>query len=165
MPEFKVGDKVIRTWLSRPDVPVGSVHTVSAVCRTLGITLEGLTAWYDPDYFELYVELKPFTKADLKDGYHVWYRAPVRDSDKPRIVIGRRFYVKEGADMKKCMDIDHLNDDLTDKDPVNRYDVVKVTYMGEVLFEREEPKPIVEVTLDDVAKKLGIDVKQLRIKE
>lgn len=115
-----------------------------------------------------------FSKSDLESGMHV----KVRKDDTWRIVLlgtyeGDILLNKEGDDYLYLKD---YNEDLTDQFD-SQYDIVQVvrpcpgdiltpgrwnSYRPDYLYNREDT---VEVSMEEIAEKFGVDVKRLRIKE
>ncbi len=90
---------------------------------------------------------KNFTKSDLKDGMVVTYR-----NGNERTIMGFRLYTKNENFEYICMTcLEHFKADLTvyNSSEKNDSDIMKVSYMGEVLWERKEYVSF------DVARKSG----------
>lgn len=180
--KYKVGDKVrIRKDLKKRQM-LGGMIVTSEMAELAGATLQvkginlgnvstyELDGYTQPFWTDEMLEPYTFTKADLMTGdvvetkhgkmYSVNLNTGTEDS-----LIGKR-----GFEVLK-----NYMDDLTNV--INRdYDIVKVsrpksTYQMvplnweemPVIWERE--KPIIELTLEEIAKLKGVDVDQIRIKE
>lgn len=135
--KFKVGDKVRRKdgeFFSNEE----KVVTVSHVL-TPPLLKEGFIVVFEETGTNLHedaLELAkiPFTKSDLKDGMVVTYR-----DKKARIVFDGKLYTTDvDSDSFLCQtDLEDFSDSLSCID-YEMNDIMKVEYMGEVLWEREE---------------------------
>ncbi|MBM68202.1 MAG: hypothetical protein CME43_01835 [Haliea sp.] len=154
MCKFKVGDKV-----KRKD---GELFSNGEQVLTIK------EVFYDANYDEWSVRFKEtgtyiteskldlvFTKSDLKDGMVVTYR----DRQK-RVLFEDKFYNMSAISAGSYLTF--FNDDLTNQSNKD-LDIIKVEYMGEVLWERkEEPKKVkleLEVTPEQaemIKKQLGV---------
>ena len=87
-------------------------------------------------------EKKQFTKADLKDGMKL-----TCSDGSERILLGKAILIAlVNGDLTEWNDLDNYLDDLCVTETaaaICRYncDIVKVMYMGELIWERPEPKP------------------------
>lgn len=122
----------------------------------------------EPPYQTPLTEIKrQFTKHDLKDGMRVEH-----GDGTETIVVGDDFLVLKSDYYEKRsrhVDLSDYNEDITvissySKKTRDAYDIMKVTDRdGTVLFEREEEPR--ELTIQEIADKFGVDVKNIRIKE
>jgi hypothetical protein len=92
---------------------------------------------------------KTFTKVDLKDGMVVTYREPGE-----RIFYKGKF-LHEG---RFGSEVTNFEDDLTHK-RFSEYDIVKVTFGGDVLWERKEDLPEETILKKQLLKKELDEVK------
>ena len=186
--KYKIGDKVkVRTDLivngvygSQSFMPemkpyAGKIYTISETYfGNNSYEFEEIDWYWTDEMIEGLVETS-FTKSDLKTGMVVEYRNGSR-----RIVF--RDYQGTGKDLligDRWASLNDYPEDLADDDDGDRdYDIVKVYNAKdfcatlrlldkkccdyEVVWERKEIK---EVTLEQIAEKFGVDVKNLRIKE
>ena len=83
-------------------------------------------------------EQKAFTKADLKDGMWVTYR-----DGRERLLLGERLFEKKvNGSLWISNKLENYLDGLsTTRDSLQPVDIVKVEYMGELIWERPAPKP------------------------
>lgn len=160
MCKFKVGDKVKRKdgELFSNDEQVLTVSNLLLAHDSASgfvVVFEETGTNMHEDALEL-AEI-PFTKSDLKDGMVVTYRDGQR---QPRVLFDGKLY--NMINMSNISDLKYFNDDLTDPF-YEDVDIIKVEYMGEVLWERkEEPKKVkleLEVTPEQakmIKKQLGV---------
>jgi len=82
-------------------------------------------------------EKKQFTKADLKDGMKL-----TCNYGHGKLLLGKLLLMARGnGDLIKCDNLDNYLDDLTSaKHRTPPVDIVKVEYMGEIIWERPAPK-------------------------
>lgn len=131
--KFKVGDKV-----KRKD---GKLFTNGEKV----VTVSDILCWYGHYWVEYAnkrnylhedeLELSVFTKSDLKDGMVVTYR-----EGEERVVYKNYLLDLSGVDsgdLNMGGMLDTYNSDITRPNYKN-LDIMKVTYMDEVLWEREE---------------------------
>lgn len=137
--EIKVGDTVERvedTISPYCELVVGNTYLVERISSPTGayLRLKGLDGSYCTGKFKVIPSKnKPFTKSDLKDGMVVTYRKGWK-----RVIFKGILYDLTSADLIPSSDIEYYNDVLQ-HDKHNDMDIVKVEYMNEVLWEREEP--------------------------
>lgn len=126
MIKFKVGDKV-KKFDGKAFSNGGFVTTVDKI-DGFNVRLKELGTW-------IYEEglVKTFTKSDLKDGMVVTYR-----NENERIVFKNTLYLPDEDDtLMSRITLAYYNNDLMLPD-YSSMDIMKVTYMDEVLWEREE---------------------------
>lgn len=83
------------------------------------------------------VEINQFSKNDLKNGMVVTYR----DGRKRLVVNGILFAENSYGEYDYASTLDYYTDNLLyTKEQSSKFDIVKVTYMEEVLYTREEPE-------------------------
>ncbi len=139
--KFKVGDKIKKTngttfSNGKYIATVDSIEYNRALGGRIDIYLKE-TGFYLPQE-ELYLA-PPFTKSDLKDGMVVTYRESYDSNNLKRVVFkGSLYSVSEGGmSMLHRVYLKYFSDTLEyGNDP--DMDIMKVEYMGEVLWEREE---------------------------
>lgn len=164
MCKFKVGDKVKRK------------NSNSFSNGEQVLTVEGF--YYDALYNEYAARFKEtgthlteskldlvFTKSDLKDGMVVSYRDSFCGTDDVKRIVfkGSLYRVSEDSlSMSHGVYLKYYSDTLEYDNDVDM-DIIKVEYMGEVLWERkEEPKKVkleLEVTPEQaemIKKQLGV---------
>ena len=99
------------------------------------------------------------TKDDLKDGMEFIDRGGLK-----KIIIGSRVFQYEGKHNLKSVRLDWVGSyhlDMTDiHGEFPEYDIMQVSYNGELLWTRPEPiEPTEEMTLKQVCEALGKDIK------
>lgn len=176
--EFKVGDRVrIKTWeqmekefgVKFGDIPCKCIFTenMQHLCgRTATISSIDeyrvkLTNWSDDndtrrwvistDMIEL-VDTSKFTKSDLQEGDIVTDRE------------GCKSLFHNGALRGRTLSIYGLTDDLKDKEGESDNDIVKVErpIKYETVFERKEEPKVREMTVEEISKELGYEVKVVK---
>lgn len=139
--KFKVGDKVEKI----NGTPFSNGEYIATVdCieynRVLGGRIDIYlkeTGFYVPQEELCFVD--PFTKSDLKDGMVVTYRDSYSSNNLKRVVFKGSLYrvSEDGMSMSHGVYLRYYSETLEyDNDP--DMDIMKVEYMGEVLWEREE---------------------------
>ena len=175
---FKVGDRVrIKSWeqmekefgRSCGKIPCMCIFSkeMSHLCgRTATISkingsIVDLTNWSDnnntmswiisTDMIEL-VDTSKFTKSDLQEGDIVTDRE------------GCRSLYYDGNFWGATLDVCDLTDDLKDKNDYSDNDIVKVErpIKMEIVFERKEESKIREMTVEEISKELGYEVKVVK---
>ena len=160
--KFKVGDKVRRKdgGLFSNDESVSTISEVKYYDGedVRGVHLKETATWLYEDALEL--AEKPFTKSDLKDGMVVTYR-----NKTARIVFDDKLYTTDvdSDNFLVQVTLDDFYDDLSCID-YELNDIMKVTYMGEVLWERKEKPKTVKLELDVTPEQAEAIKKQLGIK-
>lgn len=128
--KFKEGDKVKR--INGETFSNGEfVVTVEGMgIKSKEVWLKETQSWLHENDLCL---ANSFTKSDLKDGMVVTYRDKTE-----RIVFDRKLYSTAGENYNflRQLSLDYFYDDLSCDH--RSYDIMKVTYMDEVLWEREE---------------------------
>lgn len=133
--KFKVGDKVKRKdgdFFSNEEKVVTVSHILLAHNLVGGFVVvfaETGTNMHE-DALEL-VETS-FTKADLKDGMVVTYR-----DGEERVVFAGNLFKKDFDFLRVASPLKWYSEELA-TDSFRSLDIMKVTYMDEVLWEREE---------------------------
>lgn len=129
--KFKEGDKVKK--INGEAFSNGEfIVTVEGLDKYGKVWLKETQSWLDKDVLCL---VQPFTKSDLKDGMVVTYR-----NGWERVIFDNGFLYAEGCLSSfhfTKITLDSFNEDLTYYGQ-NTMDIMKVTYMDEVLWEREE---------------------------
>lgn len=177
--EFKVGDRVrIKSWEQMEKefgkVPCGSIDcmphfiedmkylcgktaTIDEIC---GCDIE-LKAWsgdsgkihwsFSTDMIEL-VDTSNFTKSDLQNG------DIVTDREGDKSVYFNEFLYGNAADLY------FLTNDLKHKHGIDNYDIVKVErpIKSETVFERKDEPKVREMTVEEISKELGYEVKVVK---
>lgn len=134
--KFKVGDKVKKingTAFSNGEFVV----TVEGMEEDYGrVWLKETQSWLDKDTLCL---ANPFTKSDLKDGMVVTYRDSYSSNNLKRVVFKGSLYrvSEDGMSMSHRVYLKYYSDTL-EYDNEGDMDIMKVTYMDEILWEREE---------------------------
>ena len=176
--EFKVGDRVrIKTWEQMEKEFGVEFSWIACKCRfnsemrhLCGRTATisdindykvKLTDWSDDtgglywtistDMIEL-VDTSKFTKSDLQEGDIV--------TDRERC----KSLFHNGALRGRTLSIYGLTDDLKDKEGKSDNDIVKVErpIKMEIVFERKEESKIREMTVEEISKELGYEVKVVK---
>ena len=131
-------------------VNMGGIHTNVYWKGELGINDRDITDWY---------LRKTFTKEDIEDGMKVVYR----DGIKRYVLKDMLIMLSEGCSdrLYAKANLAEFNNDLTHLCKRNM-DIMEVyNQTGELVWKRKET---VELTLVEIAEKMGIPVEQLRIK-
>lgn len=134
--KFKEGDRVKK--VNGRDFSNGEfVVTVEGMEEDYGgVWLKETQSWLDKDSLCL---VQPFTKSDLKDGMVVTYRDSYSSNNLKRVVFKGSLYriLDDGMSMQHGVYLKYYSDTL-EYDNDGDMDIMKVTYMGEILWEREE---------------------------
>ena len=144
--EIKVGDTVERvsevSSLLR-GVEVGNTYKVVSMHKVVVmggnlkketlLEFDGVVGRYYANRFKV-IKKQTFTKSDLKDGMVVTYR----DGAERLLFQDTLFDLRNNYALHRGSVLSGFNDDLSYKNEPSM-DIVKVTYMDEVLWEREEP--------------------------
>lgn len=118
--------------------------------------------YYDlePQYFEL---VQPFSKEDLKDGDIV----TLRNGDR-LVLVNKIFKDTTNENNNYLGNLDDLNEDLTYEwlEKNEDYDIIKVERpIGYItVYERREKQEVKEMTVEEISKKLGYEVKIVKEK-
>ena len=155
--EFKVGDRV-RFSKAMDGESHGPVVEFDNIIRKIieikdgDIRLEGLPEnWFCEIELEL-VDTSKFTKSDLQEG----------DIATDREGYKSRFY--NNSLWGNTLGIHVLTDDLKAKDGDTKNDIVKVERPTkyETVFERKEEPEVREMTVEEISKELGYEVKVVK---
>lgn len=156
--EFKVGDRVrfskkMDRECHTPRVEFdNSIRKITEIALSYMIQLEGLPEnWFKDFELEL-VDVSKFTISDLQDGDIVIDRE------------GCRSLYYDGNFWGATLDVCGLTDDLKDKNDYSDNDIVKVErpIKYEIVFEREEEPEVREMTVEEISKALGYEVKVVK---
>ena len=155
--EFKVGDRV-RFSKEMDGESHGPVVEFDNIIRKIieikdgDIRLEGLPEnWFYEIELEL-VDTSKFTKSDLQEGDIV----TDRESNKSIFL--------DGELCGFTIDLDGLTDELKDDKNYSEYDIVKVErpIIVETVFERKEESEVREMTVEEISRVLGYEVKVVK---
>ena len=167
MGKFYKGQEVVCMSDSYVTVTKGQTYTVESVNASLGSLLLtndiGASTWVAASDFK---PVRTFTKADLKDGMVI----TVRDGRKAVAYGGYLNEVRENMFTRcRLITVGGYSEDLTAISGNHEYDAMEVSYMGEVLWEREEESERdkkLEVLEGEAAKaQQALDAIQKQIKE
>lgn len=161
--KFKVGDRVrftkeMKESNHNPKVKfdniIRKIVKISDVWSCKKIELDGLPRnIFDEFELEL-VDTSKFTKSDLQEGDIVTDRE------------GCKSLYSNGNFIGKTLNIKWLTDDLKDIDGESDNDIVKVErpIKLETVFERKEEPKVREMTVEEISKELGYEVKVVKNK-
>lgn len=106
-----------------------------------------------PTFFDITpIPKKTFSKEDLQDGDVLH-----EEDGGVAVVFGERFIVKQDGYYTKwrCFPLTNLDSTFS----CTGWTTSKITRQGEVVFEKEEEPQVEEMTLEQVCKELGKDIK------
>lgn len=165
MPKFYKGQKVVCMSDEYITVTKGGTYTVvEENRRSVALLLMndiGVNTWVAASDFE---PVPTFTKAGLKDGMTVTYR----EGGHERLVFGGELFARTGGRFDRATSLDRYEDSLL-RLAGSADDIIKVSYMGEVLWEREEEserdKKIKALSEEAAKAQQAVDAIQKQIKE